>query len=180
MKEWFKEIQTEGSKEIAFCQYCSHYCLSSRKHRAYSDIALLVILFLIAYVFIGLVVGSILCVKFPKWIDRKKYIFILSGILCTGVLTILFSVNHSLLISLVLSALIGLFWKLENIPLQTIIQTSLPKDQLAIVYTSIGAITNWNIWFWLLVNGGIIRLHGSAECFCPFRRYFWSSILDCL
>lgn len=59
----------------------------------------------------------------------------------TFVLTILFSFTNFPIIALIFSALIGLFGQLKNIPQQTILQMSIPKEQLATVYTSFGTIT---------------------------------------
>ena len=58
----------------------------------------------------------------------------------TCIFTVVFGLTSFPVIAMVLSALIGLFGQLKNIPQQTLIQTSVPKDQLATVYTSLGTI----------------------------------------
>lgn len=90
--------------------------------------------------FIGLVVGSLLCIKFSLFVDKERHVFIIIGAFMTSILTVVFGLMHFPVIAMVLSALIGLFGQLKNIPQQTLIQTSVPKHQLATVYTSLGTI----------------------------------------
>ena len=90
--------------------------------------------------FIGLVVGSILCIKFSLFVDKQRHVFIIAGALMTCIFTVLFGFTSFPVIAMLLSALIGLFGQLKNIPQQTLIQTSVPKGQLATVYTSLGTI----------------------------------------
>ncbi|MFP5112969.1 MFS transporter [Bacillaceae bacterium C204] len=115
--------------------------------------------------FIGLVIGSILCVKFPQFVERKRYVFIITGILLTCVLTILFSIISFPMIALILSALIGLFGQLKNIPQQTITQTSIPKDQLATVYTSFGTISTGAFGIASLIMGLLSDYLGVRSVF---------------
>ncbi|MFJ8063924.1 MFS transporter [Psychrobacillus sp. NPDC096426] len=90
--------------------------------------------------FIGLVVGSLLCIKFSLYVDKKRHVFIITGAFMTCIFTVVFGLTSFPVIAMVLSALIGLFGQLKNIPQQTLIQTSVSKDQLATVYTSLGTI----------------------------------------
>lgn len=90
--------------------------------------------------FVGLVLGSLICIKFHLYVDQNRHVFIITGAFMTCLLTIVFGLTSFPVIALILSALIGLFGQLKNIPQQTLVQTSVPKEQLATVYTSLGTI----------------------------------------
>ncbi|WP_438825632.1 MFS transporter [Neobacillus drentensis] len=115
--------------------------------------------------FIGLIIGSILCVKWSQFVERKRYVFIITGTLLTCVLTILFGITSFPVIALILSALIGLFGQLKNIPQQTIIQTSITKDQLATVYTSFGTISTGTFGISSLIMGVLSDYLGVRNVF---------------
>ncbi|WP_317851445.1 MFS transporter [Neobacillus bataviensis] len=115
--------------------------------------------------FIGLVLGSLLCVKFPRFLERNQYRFIMVGIVLNCFFTILFSLTSIPLIALLLSALIGVFGQLKNIPQQTIIQTSIPKEQLATVYTSFGTISTGTFGVGSLIMGFISDSLGVRSVF---------------
>ncbi|MGX6444844.1 MFS transporter [Neobacillus sp. K501] len=115
--------------------------------------------------FIGLVTGSILCVKFSKFVEEKQYLFILIGACMSFLITILFSVTSIPLMALVYSVLIGLFGQLKNIPQQAIIQTSVPKEKLATVYTSLGTIGTGTFGVSSLVMGFIADFYGVRSVF---------------
>ena len=91
--------------------------------------------------FFGLIAGSLYCVKYFSFIEKRfgKVIFVNSFV--TFLMTLLFSINSIPIMALILSLCIGIFGQIKNIPQQTIIQTSVPKDDLSTVYTSLGAIT---------------------------------------
>ncbi|MGG1678281.1 MFS transporter [Neobacillus sp. NRS-1170] len=115
--------------------------------------------------FIGLVLGSLLCVKFPRFLERNQYRFIMVGTVLNCFFTILFSLTSVPLIALLLSALIGVFGQLKNIPQQTIIQTSIPKEQLATVYTSFGTITTGTFGVGSLIMGLLSDYFGVRSVF---------------
>lgn len=115
--------------------------------------------------FIGLVLGSIVCVKFSKFVEGNRYAFILTGACMSFVLTILFSIASIPVIALILSALIGLFGQLKNIPQQTLIQTSVPKEKLATVYTSIGTIATGTFGVSSLIMGLLSDYFGVRSVF---------------
>ncbi|EIT84495.1 MFS-type transporter yjbB [Fictibacillus macauensis ZFHKF-1] len=91
--------------------------------------------------FVGLVIGSIVCIQVAHYIDQKRTFFICMGASLSCLATLLFSMTSFPIFALILSFLIGFFGQLKNIPQQTVIQTSVPKEQLATVYTSIGTIS---------------------------------------
>ncbi|MFD2615947.1 MFS transporter [Terrilactibacillus laevilacticus] len=115
--------------------------------------------------FIGLVLGSILCIKFSRLVDEKRNVFIMTGALMTCVCTILFGTTSVPVMALILSTLIGLFGQLKNIPQQTLIQTSVSKEQLATVYTSIGTISTGVFGVSSLVMGLISDYFGVRSVF---------------
>ncbi|QGM30623.1 MFS transporter [Bacillus sp. N3536] len=90
--------------------------------------------------FVGLLLGSIICIKYSHLADTYKHYFIGFGALLSGVLTILFGSISYPLLALVLSIGIGLFGQLKNIPQQTVIQRSVPLEKLVTVYTSLGTV----------------------------------------
>lgn len=90
--------------------------------------------------FIGFLVGSLSCLKYPHLVEKYKFYFICFGALISGLLTIIFgSISHPV-IALYLSASIGLFGQFKNIPQQTVIQRSVPMEKLVTVYTSLGTV----------------------------------------
>lgn len=90
--------------------------------------------------FLGLILGSLYCIKYASYVESKLGIFLLTGAFVNFLLTIVFSLNSIPIFSLVLSFCVGIFTQIKSIPQQTIIQTSIPKEQLSKVYTSLGAI----------------------------------------
>ncbi|WP_026692048.1 MFS transporter [Peribacillus kribbensis] len=90
--------------------------------------------------FLGLIIGSIYCLKYSTFVEKKLGFFILAGSTASFLVTILFSMNSIPIIALLLSLCTGIFGQLKNIPQQSIIQTSISKNQLSTVYTSLGAI----------------------------------------
>lgn len=90
--------------------------------------------------FLGLILGSAYCIKFSSFVEKKIGTFIFVGSFSSFLFTILFSLNSIPIISLLLSLCVGLFGQIKKIPQQTVIQTSVSKEQLSTVYTSLGAI----------------------------------------
>jgi len=91
--------------------------------------------------FIGMIIGSTLCLKCANFVERKKAVLISVGSLLSAIFTLFFALNYLPLLALLCSLLIGLCGQLKNIPQQTIIQTSVPKEKLPTVYTSLNVIT---------------------------------------
>ena len=54
-----------------------------------------------------------------------------------------------------LSFCVGIVTQIKSIPQQTVNQTSVPKEQLSKVYTSLGAIGTGIFLCWLLANGNV-------------------------
>jgi MFS transporter, DHA3 family, macrolide efflux protein len=108
---------------------------------------------------------SILCVKLSLFVDQNRDVFIITGAFMTCILTILFSMTSFPVIALILSFLIGFFQQLKNIPQQTLIQTSVPKEQLATVYASIGTIATGTFGVSSLIMGLFSEYFGVRSVF---------------
>ncbi|USK32130.1 MFS transporter [Bacillus sp. F19] len=115
--------------------------------------------------FIGLVVGSLLCIKFSIFVDKNRNVFIITGAFMSCVFTIVFGLTSFPVIALILSTLIGLFGQLKNIPQQTVVQTSVPKEQLATVYTSLGTIGTGTFGVASLIMGILSDYFGVRSIF---------------
>lgn len=76
--------------------------------------------------FMGLVFGSLLCMKIAHNIEQHLSGFILAGAGMTTLFTFGFGLTSIPVLALILSTFIGLAEQIKNIPLQTVIQTSVP------------------------------------------------------
>lgn len=115
--------------------------------------------------FIGLVFGSIICVRFSRFVEKKQYAFIFTGASMSCVITFIFSATSIPIMALIYSVHIGLFSQLKNIPQQTIIQTSVPKEKLVTVYTSLSTIGTGTFGISSLMMGFIAELYGVRSVF---------------
>ena len=91
--------------------------------------------------------------------------FIIAGSFASFLVTILFSLNSVPIFALFLSLCIGLFGQIKSIPQQTVVQTSVPKEQLSTVYTSLGAITTGIFGVSSLLMGVLADLFGVRMVF---------------
>lgn len=115
--------------------------------------------------FLGLILGSAYCIKFSSFVEKKIGTFIFVGSFASFLFTILFSINSIPMISLLLSLCVGLFGQIKKIPQQTVIQTSVSKEQLSTVYTSLGAIETGIFGVGSLVMGVLADLLGIRIVF---------------
>ena len=115
--------------------------------------------------FFGLIIGSICCVKYASDIERKLGSFIFLSSMATFLVTLLFSFNHMPSFAMLLSLLIGFFGQLKSIPQQTIIQMSVPREDLSSVYTSLGAISTGMFGLASLAMGIAADLFGVRAVF---------------
>ena len=115
--------------------------------------------------FLGLIVGSIYCMKYFTLVEKSlgKLIFISS--LFSFIVTILFGVTSVPFIALLLSLGIGVSEQIRAIPLQTIIQSSIPKKNLSTVYTSLGAVSTGLFGVASLAMGILADLIGVRSVF---------------
>lgn len=90
--------------------------------------------------FIGMIIGSMICLKWTSVVDRKKAVFICGGALLSAIFTLFFAFSPTALLALLCSFMIGICGQLKNIPQQTIVQTSVTKEKLPTVYTSLNVI----------------------------------------
>ncbi|WP_244916615.1 MFS transporter [Pseudogracilibacillus auburnensis] len=79
--------------------------------------------------------------------------------------TLMFSLNSVPIFALLLSLCIGLFGQIKNIPQQTVIQTSVSKEELSTVYTSLGAIGTGTFGVGSLIMGMVADLLGIRMVF---------------
>ncbi len=115
--------------------------------------------------FLGLILGSAYCIKFSSVVEEKIGAYIFVGSFASFIFTMLFSINSIPMISLLLSLCVGLFGQIKQIPQQTVIQTSVSKEQLSTVYTSLGAIGTGIFGIGSLVMGVIADLVGIRMVF---------------
>lgn len=115
--------------------------------------------------FFGLILGSIYCIKYASFIEKRLGNFIFLGSLASCFISVLFSLNSLPVIALLLSLCIGLFGQIKNIPQQTVIQTSVSKEQLANVYTSLSSIGTGIFGIGSLIMGLLADLLGIRMIF---------------
>lgn len=115
--------------------------------------------------FLGLILGSAYCIKYSTFVEKKIGTFIFIGSFACFFFTILFSLNSIPMISLLLSLCVGLFGQIKKIPQQTVIQTSVSKEQLSTVYTSLNAIGTGIFGVGSLVMGVLADLFGIRIVF---------------
>ncbi|MFP3322765.1 MFS transporter [Planococcus sp. SIMBA_160] len=115
--------------------------------------------------FIGLIIGSLICLRFTQWIENNLSRFILTGAIFSSAATVLFGLNSLPAMALFLSVLVGIFSQLKNIPQQTVVQTSVPKEQLPTVFTTLGAIGMGTFGMASLLMGILADLFGIRFVF---------------
>jgi MFS transporter, DHA3 family, macrolide efflux protein len=115
--------------------------------------------------FIGLILGSVYCINYSSIIERKLGTFIFIGSFLSSLVTLLFSINSIPIAALLLSLFVGIFGQIKGIPQQTVIQTSVTKEQLSTVYTSLGAIGTGIFGVGSLVMGLLADLLGIRIVF---------------
>lgn len=115
--------------------------------------------------FLGLIAGSIYCVKYSSFIGNRLGNVMLLNSFMTCLFTVLFSLTSIPIIALCLSLWIGVFGQIKNIPQQTIIQSSVSKDELSTVYTSLGAASTGVFGISSLLMGVLTDLMGIRSVF---------------
>ena len=115
--------------------------------------------------FLGLIGGSLLCLRFAASIEKNLGTFIFAGAFLSSAVTLLFGLNNVPLLALVLSFLVGIFGQLKNIPQQTVIQTSVPREALPTVFTTLGAIATGTFGVASLLMGVLADAFGIRTVF---------------
>jgi MFS family permease len=115
--------------------------------------------------FLGLIIGSIYCIKNAAVLETKLGRTIFIGSLFSSLITICFGLNSNPVVALLLTLGIGVFGQIKNIPQQTIIQTSVPKSELSMVYTALGAVATGVFGVASLVMGVLADLLGVRSVF---------------
>ncbi|UFU00110.1 MFS transporter [Radiobacillus kanasensis] len=114
---------------------------------------------------LGLIVGSLYCVRYSKLVEKRMSTFILIGSVLGFIVTVLFSMNSIPIVALFLSLCVGVFMQIKNIPQQTVVQTSVAKEQLSTVYTSLSAIATGVFGVGSLLMGFLADLIGIRFVF---------------
>ncbi|MFJ5789911.1 MFS transporter [Lysinibacillus sp. NPDC093197] len=115
--------------------------------------------------FVGLIAGSVYCVKYTSFIERQLAKVMFIGSLFMFIATIFFSVNSIPIIALLLTFCVGFFGQIKSIPQHTVIQTSVPKGELSSVYTSLSAISTGAFGISSLMMGIIADVIGVRLVF---------------
>ncbi|MPM56862.1 hypothetical protein SDC9_103678 [bioreactor metagenome] len=115
--------------------------------------------------FFGLILASIYCIKYASFIEKKLATFVFVGSFVSFLTTILFGLNSNPFLALILSFCVGLFEQFKSIPQQTVIQTSVSKEQLVTVYTSLGAIGTGTFGIGSMIMGVLADLYGVRRVF---------------
>ncbi|WP_369751069.1 hypothetical protein [Paenisporosarcina sp. TG20] len=113
----------------------------------------------------GLIGGSLFCLRFSSTIENKLSSFIFFGAISSCLVTILFGLNSIPMIALILSFFVGVFGQLKNIPQQTVVQISVAKDQLPTVFTSLSAIGTGTFGLASLLMGILADAFGIRSVF---------------
>ncbi len=93
-----------------------------------------------AVYFGGSIIGGLICLRFTKKIDSNKAKYIFLGSLFGALTTFAVSISPNAILVVCLSALIGVFEQLKNIPQSTAIQKKIQSDLLAPVYASMSTL----------------------------------------
>lgn len=115
--------------------------------------------------FLGLIGGSVFCLRFSGWIDQRLSSCIFWGAALSSLVTILFGLNSIPALALLLSLLVGIFSQIKNIPQQTVVQTSVSADRLPTVYTTLGAIGTGTFGIASLLMGILADAFGIRTVF---------------
>jgi len=98
-------------------------------------------------------------------VEKNLSNLILISSLFSFAMAILFGITSVPIIALLISLGIGISGQIGAIPLQTIIQTSVPKKKLTTVYTSLGAVSTGVFGVSSLVMGILADLFGVRSVF---------------
>lgn len=115
--------------------------------------------------FLGLIGGSLFCLRFSSLIEKKLSFFIFFGAVSSCLVTIFFGLNSIPAMALFLSFLVGVFGQIKNIPQQTVVQTSVSKDRLPTVFTTLGAIGTGTFGLASLLMGVLADAFGIRSVF---------------
>ncbi|TWT24353.1 MFS transporter [Planomicrobium sp. CPCC 101110] len=115
--------------------------------------------------FLGLIGGSLFCLRLSNWIEQKLGQCIFMGAVFGSLATFFFGLNSFPALAVILSFLVGMFSQIKNIPQQTVVQTSVPKDRLPTVFTTLGAIGTGTFGLAALLMGILADAYGIRSVF---------------
>lgn len=112
---------------------------------------------------LGLLAGSITVAKVNMRSHVGQVLF--GGIVAIGIVTMVMGAFAFLLVAVAMSALLGFFEGLVNVPLQVLIQTRVPGNLLGRVATSLGAMVTAATPVSSAISGGVASSLSVAEVF---------------
>jgi len=112
---------------------------------------------------LGLLVGSIVVAKVNMRSHVGQVLF--GGIVAIGIVTMVMGAFAFLLVAIAMSALLGFFEGLVNVPLQVLIQSRVPGNLLGRVATSLGAMVTAATPISSAISGGVASSLSVAEVF---------------
>ena len=115
--------------------------------------------------FLGLIGGSLFCLRVSDQIEQKLSQFIFLGSISSSLVTICFGLTSLPVLALVFSFLVGVSGQIKNIPQQTVVQTSVPKIQLPTVFTTLGAVSTGTFGIASLLMGILADAFGIRGVF---------------
>lgn len=115
--------------------------------------------------FLGLIAGSLFCLRFSDCIAKNLSRFIFGGAIFSSLSTFLFGLNDIAVVALLFSFGVGIFSQLKSIPQQTVVQTSVQQDRLPTVFTTLGAIGTGTFGVASLLMGILADLFGIRAVF---------------
>ncbi|MCA1028943.1 MFS transporter [Cytobacillus kochii] len=90
--------------------------------------------------FLGLILGSLYCMKYTKLVENKIQKVFLLGAIAAFFSTFVFAFNTLPVLALILAFSFGASMQIKGIPQHTMIQTSVSLTQLSKVYAALGAL----------------------------------------
>lgn len=112
---------------------------------------------------LGLLVGSLTVAKVNMRRHVGKVLFV--GIVAIGIVTMVMGAFAFLWVAVAMSALLGFFEGLVNLPLQVLIQTRVPGNLLGRVATSLGAMVTAATPVSSAISGGVATYLSVPEVF---------------
>ena len=103
--------------------------------------------------FVGALIGSALVMRFSERFDKNKRRAIMIGAILGGLTTVGVSLSGDRFLILGLSALIGLFSQIKNIPQASLIQQKVVPDRLVAIYAASGILNSGIFALFTLLMG---------------------------
>ncbi|SMF87897.1 hypothetical protein SAMN05661091_3997 [Paenibacillus uliginis N3/975] len=122
--------------------------------------------------FAGAVLGGLLVVAFVDRLEKRMFSVMLLGMLGYAVLTLLFALNTSAPLALLLVLLTGPFTELAAVSRRTLIQRSAPKELLPMVFSAQSTLLN------TVFGVSLLLMSAAAELFGIVNMYLFAAALS--